>query len=141
MDIWMIFVILAIIAVVIELFAPTMFCINFAIAGVITAVISLFYSNIGILLIIFAALSLFSILFIKPLFLKMLKRNTNADFASQYIGKVVKCIEPINKVSGAVTIYDERWEARLSDDSEEIPAGSDVKIVSNVSLMLYVEKV
>ena len=141
MDIWMIFVILSIVAIVIEIFMPTMFCVNFAFAGIITAVISLKYSDFSILLIIFAVLSVLSILFIKPLLMKLLHKNGKADFASQYIGKVVKSIEPINSTAGAVTIYDERWEARLNEGCEEIPADCDVKIVRNDSLVLYVEKV
>ncbi len=136
----MIFVIISIAAIVTEIFMPTMFCINFAFAGLITAIISIFVSlNFSIYLIIFAVLSILSIIFIKPLLMKLVKKDTKADFASQYIGKTVKCIEPINKMSGAVTIYDERWEARTEGD--EISEGCDVKIVKNDSLILYVEKV
>ena len=58
----------------------------------------------------------------------------------QYIDKIVKTIEPVTQNSGAVTIYDERWEARLASDGEEIPIGVDVKIVRNDSLVLYVER-
>ena len=116
-------------------------CINFAFAGIITAILSLWWGNFSQLLIVFTVLSLLSIIFIKPLLLKLLKKNTNADFEAQYIGKIVKSIEPINTSSGAVTLYDERWEARLNEGNEEIPADCDVKIVRNDSLILYVEKV
>ena len=58
----------------------------------------------------------------------------------KYIGKIVKVIEPVTKFSGAITIYDERWEARVDSD-EEIPAGSEVKIVKYDSLVLTVEKI
>ena len=73
--------------------------------------------------------------------MKLIHKNEKADFASQYIGKVVKSIEPINSTAGAVTIYDERWEARLNEGCEEIPADCDVRIVKHDSLVLYVEKV
>ena len=90
---------------------------------------------------IFAVLSVLSIIFIKPLLSKLLKKDSKSDFASQYIGKIVKSIEPINMTSGAVTIYDERWEARTEFDVGEIPSGTDVKIIKNDSLILYVEKI
>lgn len=49
-------------------------------------------------------------------------------------------IEPVTKTTGAITIYDERWNARVDND-EEIPAGSEVRIIRNDSLIMYVERV
>ena len=143
MEIWMLFIIISLIAIVIEIFVPTMFCINFAFAGILTAIISIFVPfGLAKLFIVFSVLSLLSILFIKPLLVTTLKKESDADFKEQYIGKVVKAIENITTSSGAVTIYEERWEARLNDDgTEEIPAGQDVKIVRNDSTVFYVEKV
>ena len=142
MDIWRLFLFISIVSVIIEIFIPTMFCINFAFAGILTALISIFWGSLQSLLIIFVLLSLISIILIKPTLIKLLKKETHADFDTQYIGKIVKSIEPITMQSGAVTIYDERWEARLAQEgAEEIPAGEDVKIIKNDSLILYVEKI
>lgn len=143
LEFWMLFLIIAIVAVIVEIFVPTMFCINFAFAGIITAIVSIFWlgANLSSLFIFFVVLSLLSIIFIKPILVKMLKKEDQADFNTQYIGKIVKSIEPITKTSGSVTIYDERWEARLQNDGEEIPADTDVKIISNDSLILFVERV
>ena len=44
-------------------------------------------------------------------------------------------------MNGAVTIYDERWEARLQNEGEEIPADADVKIVGHDSTILFVERI
>ena len=71
----------------------------------------------------------------------MLKKEDETDFNAQYVGKIVKVIEPITNLKGAVTIYEERWEARLKDAGEEIAVGADVKIVSNDSTILFVEKI
>ena len=141
LEFWMIFIIISIIAIVVEIFVPTMFCINFAIAGVITAIVSVFWGTLPNLFILFAVLSLLSIIFIKPILQNLLKKENNADFASQYIGKVVKVIEPVTTTSGAVMIYEERWEARVENEAEPIPVDSDVKIIKNDSLILFVEKV
>lgn len=140
LDFWMIFVIISIIAIIIEIVAPSLFCINFAFAGIITALVSIFWGNLSSLLILFIVISLLSILFIKPLLAKLLKKDNKEDFYSQYIGKVVKAIEPITTTKGAVTIYDERWEARTKYECEEIQPGCDVKIIDHDSLILYVEK-
>ncbi|MCD7879999.1 MAG: NfeD family protein [Candidatus Gastranaerophilales bacterium] len=141
MELWMIFAIVAIIATIIEIAAPTLFCLNFAVAGIITALISLYWGSFLQLLTVFLVLSLLSILFLKPFLEKFLKKDSNADFNSQYTGKVVKVIEPVTQSSGAVTIYEERWEARLNAGGEEIPVGCEVKIVKNDSTILYVEKI
>ena len=141
MELWMYFIIVAILAIVIEIFSPTLFCINFAFAGVITAIVSIFWGDIYTLCILFAGLSVLSIWIIKPILAKLLKKESHADFNAQYIGKIVKSIEPITETSGAVTIYEENWQARIKAGAEEIPAGCDVKIISNDSLTLYVEKI
>lgn len=143
MDYWMIYIIVAGIFITFEIFVPTMFCINFAFAAIVTALISFFWANTAGLLGVFVVLSALSLIFIKPLLVKMLlNKDSKADFNSQYIGKIVKVIETVTPTSGAVTIYEERWEARLKEGvTEEISVGSDVRIVSNESTTLYVEKV
>ena len=140
--IWMIFLIISIIAIIIEIFIPTMFCINFAFAGIIVAIISIFWGNLFQLLTIFIILSLLSIIFLKPILKKYIEKENKSDFKSQYIGKIVKTISPITTTSGAITIFDERWEARIkNDNAEEIPEGCDVKIIANDSTTFIVEKI
>lgn len=141
MELWMLFVVIAIIAGVVEIIAPTLFCINFAIAALITTIVSVFWGGFIENMIVFIVLSVLSIVFIKPLLEKLLKKEDETDFAAQYIGKVAKVVEPISDTKGAVTIYEERWEARLKDAGEEIPAETIVKIVSNDSTILFVEKI
>ena len=141
MELWMLFVVIAIIAGVVEIVAPTLFCINFAIAALITTVVSVFWGGFVENMILFLILSVFSIIFIKPLLVKLLKKEDETDFSAQYIGKVVKVIEPITNLKGAVTIYEEIWEARLKEAGEEIAVGADVKVVSNDSTILFVEKI
>ncbi len=140
-EFWMIYIIIAVIAIIVEILVPTLFCLNLAFAGIVTAIISIFWGSTYPLLFVFLALSVLSIVFVKPILAKILKKEETTDFNAQYIGKVVKCIEPISLTKGAITIYDERWEARTEFDGEEIPAGCDVKIVKNDSLILFVEKI
>lgn len=141
LEFWMIFILISVVAILIEIFVPTMFCINFAIAGIITAIISFFIDSFIALVFIFIVLSVLSILFVKPLLTKWFNKEDSVDFAAQYIGKVVKTIEPVTMMNGAVTIYDERWEARLQNEGEEIPTGADVKIVGHDSTILFVERI
>lgn len=115
---------------------------NLAIAGFITAIISLFINNADMLTIDFIILSLVSLFVLRPLLLRTLKSSKDKEtgISGDYIGKIVKVIEPVTKYSGAITIYDERWDARIEDEGE-IPAGSEVRIIRNESLVMYVERV
>ncbi len=142
MVLWQVFSIVAVICIILEMVVPSMFFLNFAIGGVITAVISLFVNDFNMLTIDFIILSLMSVFLLRPLLLRTIKpsKDKETGINAEYIGKVVKVIEPVTKNSGAITIYDERWNARVESD-EEIPAGCEVRIIKNDSLVMYVERV
>ena len=138
---WETFTIAGLIFIILEMVVPSMFFLNLAVAAIITALTAIWITNWPVLIIIFAVLSIVSILFLRPLLIKNQKdKESQTGMESKYIGKIVKVIEPITKFSGAITIYDERWEARVDSD-ETIPVGSEVKIVKNESLVLTVEKI
>lgn len=145
MEIWTLFLAIAVFFLVLETLIPSLFCINFAFAGIITAFISIFWGSIIQLVWLFLGLSLFSIIFLKPFFHKLRGKFEKQDFESQYVGKIATVIEPVTENSGAVTIFDERWEARLSTcqnkEIQEIPQGESVRIISNESTILYVAKI
>ncbi len=141
MALWEIYAISGLIFLILEMLLPSLFFLNLAIAGFITAILSLWILNWILLTVIFVVLSIISIIFLRPLLVKNrneIEKETGME--GKYIGKVVKVIEPITKFSGAITIYDERWEARIEND-ETIPIGSEVKIVKYDSLILTVERI
>ena len=110
-------------------------------AGFVTALFALFIDSFYSLVVIFACLSILSIMFLRPMFLKnKTSKEQETGMEGKYIGKIVEVIEPIGKFSGAITIYDERWEARCETD-EPIPTGEKVKIIKNESLVLTVERI
>ncbi len=142
MQLWQIYSIVGVVGIILEMVIPSMFFLNIAIAGFITAIISLFIHDSNILAIDFIVLAIVSVFLLRPMLLRLLKSSKDKETGinSEYIGKVVKVIEPISKYKGAITIYDERWDARIEND-DEIPAGSEVRIVKNDSLVMYVERI
>ena len=141
MVLWEIFAIAGLIFLILEMVVPSMFFLNLAIAGFITAIIAVWVTNWIYLILIFVLLSVISILFLRPILIRSKsEKDKETGMEDKYIGKIVKVIEPVNKFSGAITIYDERWEARTEND-ETIPAGSEVKIIKYDSLILTVEKI
>lgn len=141
MQLWQIFSIVGMVFLILEILVPSMFFLNLALSGFLTAIIAFWLTDWIWLTIIFSILALASILILRPL---MLRHRKSADqttgMASKYIGKTVKVIEPINRLSGAISIYDERWEAR-ADVDKPIAAGKVVKIIKYDSLILTVEEV
>lgn len=138
---WQIMLIISIICLILEIFIPAMFFLNLAVAALISAVIALFIFNWEIIILSFALLSLAAIFFLRPFLVKGKNdKSKQTGIQDKYIGKIVRVIQPINKSSGAITIYDERWEARSFND-ETFEIGTEVRIVKNESLIMYVEKV
>lgn len=139
---WQICVCVGVIFIILELFTPSMFFLNFSLAAFITAIVSTYTSNITVLVLVFSILSLIFILTLRPLFLKYMdnSKKTQTGLNSKYIGKTAKVIEPVTKEGGAISIYDERWQARNIEDSE-IPSGANVLIVSNDSIIMNVKKI
>ena len=141
MYLWQIFVVVGLASIIFEMIAPSMFFLNFAVAGFLTAIAALYVTSWVNLVLIFVVLSILSIAFLRPLLIKQRKSHElETGMEGKYIGKIVKVKEPVNRFSGAITIYDERWEARCDSD-EAIPEGSEVRITGYDSLVLKVERI
>ena len=139
MILWEFIVICGIVFVLLELFIPSMFFLNFALAAFITAGVSFFTAKMSILVSVFFVFSFLSFAFLRPILLKKKGKETETGVNDKYIGKKARVIEDISGDNGAISIYDERWNARTEDGSV-IPAGSEVEIVKNDSLIMYVVK-
>lgn len=141
MTLWELYAIAGLIFLILEMIVPSMFFLNLAFAGFVTAVISLFITDWVVLTLIFVVLSLLSIFLLRPVLLRRKEtKEQQTGMEGKYIGKIVRVIEPVDKFKGAITIYDERWEARCECD-EPIPCDTEVKIVKYESLILTVERI
>lgn len=138
MTLWEFIVICGIVFIILELFVPSMFFLNFAFAAFITAVASLFTTKLLTLVLVFFVFSFLSFVFLRPLLLKRKSKEIETGVNDKYIGKKAKVIEDVSGDNGAISIYDERWNARTEDGSV-IPAGTEVEIIRNDSLIMYVK--
>lgn len=138
MSLWQIFAIVGLGFITLEMFIPSMFFLNFAIAAFITSLATIFTTNISILLLIFSIFSVVSFAFLRPILVKKFCKAKETGINSKYIGQKAKVEEEITESSGAITIYGERWEAR-SENGTTIAKGSEVKIIRNESIIMYVE--
>lgn len=140
MVLWEFIVICGIIFILLELFVPSMFFLNFAVAAFVTAVASLYTTKILALVLIFFVFSFLSFVFLRPILLKKKNKELETGVNDKYIGKTAKVTEDVSRTSGAISIYDERWNA-ICESDEIIPAGTSVRITKNDNLVMYVEKI
>ena len=137
---WAIILCFSCVFLIFEMFIPGMFFLNFAIAAAICSVISLFTTSFMTLAICFCVLSVLLLYTLRPLLVKNEKdKKQQSGIEAKYIGKNAKVIEKIDKKSGVISIYDERWQARTKGD-EVIEAGEEAKIIGYESIIMFVEK-
>ena len=139
MHLWELLGVVGIAFLILEMFTPSMFFLNFSIAAFICAVVSVFIKNPTILVLTFFVLSFVSFVFLRPILVKKFCKGKETGVQSKYIGKVAKAEEDVTEFSGVISIYGERWEAR-SEDGNKIPKGSEVKIIRNESIIMYVSE-
>lgn len=137
---WQIILGIGILFLLIEILAPSVFFLNFALAAFVCAFISCYVSNVIFLILLFCILSIVFIYTLRPIFVKKTQcTSCLTGMEEKYVGKVAKVIEDIDRNKGAITIYDERWQARIDEDGV-ISAGENIKIVGYESLIMKVEK-
>lgn len=140
MLVWQFLCVIGIAFVILEIFTPSMFFLNFALAAFITAGISLITLNKFALVLAFFLLSFLSFVFLRPILLRRNSKDTETGMEGKYIGKTAKVTEEVTAERGVITIYGERWEARC-ENGEIISVGAEVKILRNDSLIMYVTKI
>lgn len=142
MTIWQICLCVGLVLLITEMFMPFTFFLSMAIGAFLTAIVSIWTSSLTVLSITFAVLSLLSLLIFRPFLAKYQKttKENETGIEAKYIGKIAKVTKTITKDSGAISIYGERWEARSIDENESFEENSEVEIVKNESLIMYVKK-
>ena len=139
MILWQLLAICGIAFLILEMFTPSMFFLNFSLASFICAFLSLYTKNPYILVILFFIFSFVSFIFLRPIIIRKLSKAQETGIKNKYIDKTAKAETEITSTSGVISIYGERWEAR-TENNTTIPQESDVKILRNESIIMYVEK-
>ena len=109
MAIWQFLCIVGVGFVILEMFTPSMFFLNFALASFITAGASICLTNKFMLVLVFFVLSFLSFAFLRPVILRKNTKETETGIESKYIGKIAKVIDDVSEFKGVISIYDERY--------------------------------
>ena len=138
---WQVILCFGITFLILEMIIPGIFFLNFAIAAFICAVLSLFIADLVILTVLFCVLSLILMYTLRPLLVKCENnKKQQTGICAKYVGKCAKVVERTDKNSGAISIYDERWQARTKDDTV-LEIGEEAEIIDYESIIMFVKKV
>lgn len=139
-----IWIVILILAIVIELITPNLATIWFIPASLIALLLSLIKAPLWLQTGAFVVSGFVLLFTTKPFFEKLLFKGkvekTNAD---ALIGKTALVIEAINNIEekGAVKIDGKIWSARNAENSEIIEEGAQVKLIEIQGVKLMCTKI
>lgn len=137
LELWQSLSIAGLVLLIVEILTPTMFFLNLALACFVTAGVSVYFSELNILVPVWVVASAVFLFLLKPL----QKRNkiSAGTGMDKYVGQKAQVIEKIDGDGGVISVFDERWNAR-SENGEKFDVGSKVYIVRNENLTMFVRK-
>lgn len=142
--VWHIWIIIAVLLFIVEIFAPTFLAACVAIGCIAAGLFSYFDFGIKIQLIAFSIGTLASFFGVRPFMLKYAHRNsdkvkTNVDALVGKIGKVTVAIDN-SQNQGRVTVEGDDWKAE-TENNEILNAGEKVEILKINSTILIVKPI
>jgi membrane protein implicated in regulation of membrane protease activity len=143
-ELWHIWLLIALISFIMEIFVPSFVLFNFGIGALVGSLAAGLNLSIEWQIVLFSSGTLMSFFLVRPVMKKYayrrsvdLKTNNEA-----MVGRHAKVTEEISNENnrGRVLLDGDNWQAR-SLSNEEIPAGSIVEIVQLNSIILIVKKI
>ncbi|GAA1739710.1 NfeD family protein [Nonomuraea bangladeshensis] len=130
MDEWVIWVILAVVLGVAELFTFTAALGLLGAAALLTAATAAIGLPVPLQLIFFAAASAAGLLVVRPLALRHIKQPQLQRFGVEaLVGKPAYTVSEVTGREGRIRVGGEEWSARAYDETLVIPAGATVDII------------
>ena len=140
---WQVWAVVAVICLILELTAGDFFIFCFAIGAAGAAITAAFGAGIYVQIGVFAVVTLLSLFYVRPFAKRYLrkgedKRISNADALLGRQGRVVEAVEADG--FGRVQIDGDIWKA-VTNEQQDIPAGSNVRVVGRESTIITVETI
>lgn len=142
-EIWHIWVIVALIFGIIEIFTPSFIAFSIAIGCLFSAAAAGFDTTIQIQLLSFSIGTAIAFFGVRPFMMKFAHKKSNAvkTNVDALIGKTGRVTETINNVqnTGRAIVEGDDWRA-ISNDNSNIDAGETVEVIKVDSTRLIVKK-
>ena len=139
MEIWQIWIIAALVLFIVEIFTSGFAIACLSVGCLLAAVGSAFELSLAWQFGFFALGSFLAFIFIRPLVLKLMNKNTNNNNVMTNMDNLIGRKAVVSDVYGRVKIDGDDWKARMEDD-KEAEVGEKVTIVSHESIILTVKK-
>ena len=136
-----VWIIIAVIMAVIEALSLGFITIWFVVGAIAALVAQVLGCNEAVQIVVFLAVSIAFLLIVRPYAIKHRNRNQSAE--PTLVGKTAQVIVNISAdgTQGRVKTLDGVSWTALSADGEDIPKGSQVRIVKVESIKLFVERI
>jgi len=138
LDPWHIWIITGIILFIIEIFTPSFVAGSVGIGAIFGGIIAAIGLDINWQLITFAVFTAISFFAIRPIVIKLTKKNHIVTNAQALIGRIGKVIQPIGENPGYVKIDGDNWRS-FSIDNQEIPEGTLVEVIKLEGITIFVK--
>lgn len=140
MDPWLIWLIVAAVLAVAEIFTLTAALGMLSVAALVTAGVAAAGLPLGLQLLVYALVTAGTLLFVRPLALRHMSRPQTARFGTDaLIGKPAHVISEVTGTGGRVRIDGEEWTARSYDETLVISSGTTVDVIeiSGATALVY----
>ena len=140
---WQMWAVIAVVCLILELTAGDFFIICFSIGAVFAAIMAAVGGGIYLQLLMFAVFTLISLFWFRPFAQRYLhkgedNRVSNADALLGRQGRVVETVKADG--FGRVQIDGDIWKA-VTNETQDIPEGSNVRVVGRESTIITVESI
>ena len=139
---WQVWAILSVVCLILELMAGDFFIICFSIGAAFACLTDALGGGIVLQLAVFTVFTLASLFFVRPFAVRFLhkgepNRVSNADALLGRKGRVVETVKADS--FGRVQIDGDIWKA-VTNEPNDIPANSNVRVISRESTIITVER-
>ena len=139
---WQVWAILSVVCLILELMAGDFFIICFSIGAAFACLTDALGGGIVLQLAVFTVSTLASLFFVRPFAVRFLhkgepNRVSNADALLGRKGRVVETVKADS--FGRVQIDGDIWKA-VTNEPDDIPANSNVRVISRESTIITVER-
>ncbi len=135
---WHIWIIAGIVLFIIEIFTPSFVAGSIGVGAIASGIIAAFGLGINWQLITFAVFTAIVFVTIRPIVIRLSKKNQLATNAEALIGKTGKVIQDIGKNPGYVKINGDNWRS-ISIENNFISSGTLVEVIKIEGITLFVK--
>jgi len=140
---WQLWSVVAIVCLILELMAGDFFIICFSIGAFFAAVTAALGAGIYLQLLVFAVFTLVSLFWVRPFAQRYLHKgeDNRVSNADALMGRQGRVVEPVKADGfGRVQIDGDVWKA-VTNEPQDIAAGTNVRVVGRESTIITVETV